>query len=51
MNFKTTDTWILAPKLQVTRIQFTDHMQLKKRKTKVWMLWSFLGGGKKKLNK
>jgi hypothetical protein len=31
MNFKTTDTWILAPKLQVTRIQFTDHMKLNKK--------------------
>jgi hypothetical protein len=23
-----TDKWILAPKLQITRIQFTDHMKL-----------------------
>jgi hypothetical protein len=23
-----TDKWILAPKLQITRIQFTDHMNL-----------------------
>ena len=26
-----TDKWILAPKLQIPRIQFTDHMKLKKR--------------------
>ena len=25
-----TDKWILAQKLQITRIQFTDHMKLKK---------------------
>ena len=27
-----TDKWILAQKLQITRIQFTDHMKLKKEK-------------------
>jgi hypothetical protein len=26
-----TDTWILAPKLHITRIQFTDHMKLNKK--------------------
>jgi hypothetical protein len=25
------DKWILAQKLQITRIQFTDHMKLKKK--------------------
>ena len=24
--------WILAPKLQITKMQFTDHMKLKKKK-------------------
>jgi hypothetical protein len=27
-----TDKWILAPKLQITKIQFADHMKLKKKK-------------------
>jgi hypothetical protein len=27
-----TDKWILSPKLQITRIQFSDHMKLKKNK-------------------
>ena len=26
-----TDKWILAPKLQITKIQFTGHMKLKKK--------------------
>jgi hypothetical protein len=26
-----TDKWILAQKLQITRIQFTDHMKLNKK--------------------
>jgi hypothetical protein len=26
-----TDKWILAQKLQITRIKFTDHMKLKKK--------------------
>jgi hypothetical protein len=28
------DKWILAPKLKITKIQFTDHMKLKM--TKMW---------------
>jgi hypothetical protein len=34
-----TDKCILAQKLQITKIEFTDNMKLK---TKVWVLWSFL---------
>jgi hypothetical protein len=26
-----TDKWILAQKVQITKIQFTDHMKLKKK--------------------
>ena len=39
--------WILAPKLGIPKIQLTDHMKLKIRKTKMWMLWFFLEGGAK----
>ena len=42
-----TDKWILAQNLGPPKIQFTDHMKLKKRKTKVWILQSFLEGGTK----
>ena len=41
-----TDKWILAQKLRIPKIQFTDHVKLKK-KTKVWILQSFLEGGTK----
>jgi hypothetical protein len=34
--------WILVPKLQITNIQFTNHMKLKKKRDKVWVLWYFL---------
>jgi hypothetical protein len=37
---------MLAQKLGIPKIQFTDYMKLKKRKNKVWMLQSFLEGGK-----
>ena len=30
--------------LQITRIQFTDHRKLNRKKTKVWVLRSFLEG-------
>jgi hypothetical protein len=30
-----TDTWILAQKLQITKIQFTDHMKLKKKEDQI----------------
>jgi hypothetical protein len=30
-----TDKWILGQKFGIPKIQFTDHMKLKKRKTKV----------------
>ena len=39
--------WILALKLRIPKIQLTDHMKLKIRKTKMWILWFFLGGGTK----
>jgi hypothetical protein len=47
-----TDKWILATKLRISKIQFTNHRKLKKkedqrRKTKVWILRSFLEGGTK----
>jgi hypothetical protein len=39
-------TWYaLTDKLAVPKIQFTDHMKLKK--TKVWVLWSFSESGTK----
>jgi hypothetical protein len=31
--------------LRMIKIQFSKHMKLKKWKTKVWILWSFLEGG------
>ena len=39
--------WILALKLRIPKIQLTDHMKLKIRKTKMWILWFFLEGGAK----
>ena len=36
--------WILAHKLGIPKIQFTDQVNLKK-KTKVWILWSSLERG------
>jgi hypothetical protein len=42
------DKWILAQKLGISNIQFTNHMNLKKTEdTLVWILWSFLEGGNK----
>ena len=38
------DKWILAQKLQITRIQFTDHMKLKKKEDQSVGASSFLGG-------
>ena len=32
----------ISPKLRIPNIQFTDHRKLTKRKTKVWVLLSFL---------
>ena len=37
-----TDNWILALKFGIPKIQFTDHMKLKKKE--VWVLRSFLEG-------
>jgi hypothetical protein len=39
--------WILAQKFGILKVQFTDHMKLKKGKTKVWITCSFLGWGPK----
>ena len=39
-----TDKWILAPKLGIPKIQFTDHLKLDKKDSKIWMLLSFLEG-------
>jgi len=39
-----TDKQILAPKLRIPKIQFTNHMKLKK-KIKMWMFQFFLEGG------
>jgi hypothetical protein len=36
-----TNKWILAQKLQITRIQFTDHMKLNKKEEQMWVLQSF----------
>ena len=44
--FVLTEKWILAPKFRIPKIQFIDHMKLKK-KTKVWVLQSFLEKGTK----
>jgi hypothetical protein len=33
-----TDKWILAPKLGIAKIQFTDHRSSRRRKTKVFLL-------------
>jgi len=35
---------LFSQMLQITRIQFTDHMKLNRKKTKVWMLQAFLEG-------
>jgi hypothetical protein len=37
-----TDKWILAPKLRILMAQLTDHMKLRRRKTKMWMVQSYL---------
>jgi hypothetical protein len=42
-----TDKWILAQKLGIFKIQFTDLMKLIKMEGQVWKLWSFLEGGTK----
>ena len=42
-----TDKWILAQKLRIPKIQFPHHMKSRRRKTKVWVLQSFLEGGTK----
>jgi hypothetical protein len=34
MVYTLTDKWILAQKLQITKIQFADHMKLKKKENK-----------------
>jgi hypothetical protein len=31
IRYALTDKWVLAQKLQITKIQFTDHMKLKKK--------------------
>jgi hypothetical protein len=40
--YSLTDKWILAQNLRLSKVQFRDHMKLKK--TKVWILRSFLEG-------
>jgi hypothetical protein len=42
-----TGKWILAQKSRIPKIQFTDHMKLKKKKDQVWILRSFLEEGTK----
>ena len=42
-----TDKWILTQKLGIPKIQFTDHMKLKKKEDHRWILQSFLEGGTK----
>jgi hypothetical protein len=37
-----TDKWILAQKLQITKIQFTDHMKLKKKEDQSVGAWVLL---------
>jgi len=44
-----TDKWILAKKLRILKIQFTDIWSSRRRKTKMWMLQSFLEGENKVL--
>ena len=39
--------WILDKKLGIPKIQFTNHMKLKRMKTTVWLLRFFLEGGVK----
>ena len=39
-----TDKWILAQNLGIPKIKLTDHMKLKRKEVKVWILWSFLEG-------
>ena len=34
-QYALTDEWILAQKLRITKIQFTDHMKLKKKKDQI----------------
>jgi hypothetical protein len=40
-----TEKWILTPKLGIPKLQFTDHMKLKKKEDQ--SLWSFLERGNK----
>jgi hypothetical protein len=35
---------LFSQMLQITRIQFTDHMKLNRKRTKVWVLQAFLEG-------
>ena len=35
------DKWIFAQKHGIPKVQFTDHMKSKRRKTKVWVFQSF----------
>jgi hypothetical protein len=46
LAYALTDKWILAQKLRMPKIQFAKYMKLKK-KTKVWILHSFLEWGTK----
>jgi hypothetical protein len=46
-GYELNDKWILAQKLGIPNVQFTDYMKLKKKKDQVWVLWSFLEGGTK----
>ena len=39
--------WILAQMLGIPKIQFTNHMKLKKKEDQMWVLLSFLEGGTK----
>jgi hypothetical protein len=39
-----TDNWILAQKLRIPKIQFTDHMNIKREEDQAVVLWSFLEG-------
>jgi hypothetical protein len=41
------DKRIIAQKLRMPKIQFTDQMELMKKATKAWILWSFLEEGTK----
>jgi hypothetical protein len=41
------DKWILAQKLGIPKIQFTNQMKLKKKEDQSIDIWSFLEGGTK----